>query len=542
MRHLGSAAIHLHGMGKKHHKAVPPSSSGGGSMEMQAAEEMQAGRFRKARDLYKALCKEDRARYLPGLIESNRALARQLMEKGQIPEAQQVIAYLKTIAPQSALSVIDFEAAVGSRDWARACDCAFTLLGEPGTAIEGGLRLLIADVLVLGFPAREMVAARLADPFRTELGIILEALRGISETRYEAVQELIRPLPRGSMFAEWKVYIKGLLAFYGGDPVKAKTLFSQLSKGTTPEQAAHAFGPFWGERLPAPKESGRERAMVSLCAVLGEPLLGPALAQADQQWREGHFIGSYKKMRAVPGFPREETTLAGALSEFYMKACSAMSSAHYWDYVRSFDEFAATNSFKNPEEARLVYRMLMVEMARDPNDAPLEQYSRDFLALFPETDRYRNKIASLVLEHAGAYYAREKPHFRFAAPRKKGHRGIPLLEESIALDPANLGAYLKLLDLYEAGKKKSERNRLLDTMTLLFPREKGVLVRAGRECVERKAWGKGLDYFERAHELDRLDPGIVVELVEALERGAEFLTDATERAMRLLLVGATLGR
>ncbi|MDI6626234.1 MAG: glycerate kinase [Rhodococcus sp. (in: high G+C Gram-positive bacteria)] len=33
-----------------------------------------------------------------------------------------------------------------------------------------------------------------------------------------------------------------------------------------------------------------------------------------------------------------------------------------------------------------------------------------------------------------------------------------------------------------------------------------------------------------------------VELVEALERGAEFLTDATERAMRLLLVGATLGR
>ena len=52
---------------------------------------MQAGRYRKARDDFKTLCKKDRGRYLPLLIEANVRLARQMLDTGFPDNARQVI-------------------------------------------------------------------------------------------------------------------------------------------------------------------------------------------------------------------------------------------------------------------------------------------------------------------------------------------------------------------------------------------------------------------------------------------------------------------
>jgi hypothetical protein len=82
------------------------------------------------------------------------------------------------------------------------------------------------------------------------------------------------------------------------------------------------------------------------------------------------------------------------------------------------------------------------------------------------------------------------------------------LQKSIEMDPANTAAHLKLCAVYEAMSRGSERNRLLDTMTSRFPDNKEVLLLAGVGCLDRKAYVKGLEYFERALQLDRLDPKI----------------------------------
>ena len=67
--------------------------------EQRARSFFAAGKFRKAREEFKLLCKRDRPRYLPLLIEANLGLVEEMLAKGQNSEAQQVIAYLKTIAP-----------------------------------------------------------------------------------------------------------------------------------------------------------------------------------------------------------------------------------------------------------------------------------------------------------------------------------------------------------------------------------------------------------------------------------------------------------
>jgi tetratricopeptide (TPR) repeat protein len=93
-----------------------------------------------------------------------------------------------------------------------------------------------------------------------------------------------------------------------------------------------------------------------------------------------------------------------------------------------------------------------------------------------------------------------------------------LLEETIECDPSNLGAYLRLLEVYEFAKQDNDRNRLLDRMAQLFPKDKTVLLHAGRQSLERGAYLKGIEYLERAHSLDALDPEVLKTLVLAYTR------------------------
>jgi hypothetical protein len=75
-----------------------------------------------------------------------------------------------------------------------------------------------------------------------------------------------------------------------------------------------------------------------------------------------------------------------------------------------------------------------------------------------------------------------------------------------------------LLDVYESTKQNNDRIRLLDRMAKLFPRDKTVLLHAGRESLERKAYVKGIQYLERAHLLDALDPEVLQTLVSTYTR------------------------
>jgi thioredoxin-like negative regulator of GroEL len=95
-------------MGKKHEKNSrrPPDLSTE-QLEKQARDHLTADRFRQARDTYKILCKQDRQKFLPGLIEANIRLAEEIMQNGMISEAEAVLAYLKTIAPPSSMVAIE---------------------------------------------------------------------------------------------------------------------------------------------------------------------------------------------------------------------------------------------------------------------------------------------------------------------------------------------------------------------------------------------------------------------------------------------------
>jgi tetratricopeptide (TPR) repeat protein len=73
------------------------------------------------------------------------------------------------------------------------------------------------------------------------------------------------------------------------------------------------------------------------------------------------------------------------------------------------------------------------------------------------------------------------------------------------LCPDDMEACMKLLMVYEKANKKSQFNKLLEKLSLLFPDDKNILIRAGLDCINRKAFSKGVKFLERARELDSLD-------------------------------------
>ena len=79
---------------------MPPSVV---AAEQQQRELIAQSQWRKARELIKPLVKLDRARFLPLLIQANIGLAREMVSKGHIAEARQVLVYLATITPREQL-------------------------------------------------------------------------------------------------------------------------------------------------------------------------------------------------------------------------------------------------------------------------------------------------------------------------------------------------------------------------------------------------------------------------------------------------------
>jgi tetratricopeptide (TPR) repeat protein len=512
-------------MGKKHHRDSRQASElSAEQLEKRAREDMAAGRYRKARDAYKILCKQDRDRNLPGLIEANRRLAEQLMENGRTSEAEQVLAYLKTIAPVSSILATDVSLALKTHDWQKALDGALRLSKDTATTHHERDRAAVADALVLAFPSLEEMG-RLDLPEAADLAAVVGALHGVSEQRWEQAQELLRPVSRGSSFAAWKILIKGMIAFYAGDRKKAAALFAQLPPYGVPVRAAKAFGLLLG---PGHRQEFNEpeagQAARGACFLLNATNLAPFLMRADQSWRAARHADSYKEMREAPDFPSDQPDLAGALSDFYFKAPFAMRDAAYDKYLDWFGRIAQSNRFKNDREARLVYRLLgCVELDNPFSGGETERLWRSFLQFYPADDPLRAKMVSRVLEQVGHYYAEVQGALPFffgqEDERPRDVQGaIRLLEESIEHDPSSLGPYLKLLDVYKAAEHQNDRTRLLDRMAQLFPKDKGVLLHAGRDSVKQKAYLKGIQYLERAHSLDALDPEILETLVSAYTR------------------------
>lgn len=504
--------------------SAPPSVKSGDAalLEQRAAAFLAEGKFRKAREEAKLLRKLDAARGLPLLVRANVGLAREMMSKGLVSEAQQVLAYLATIATPAELRAIETELAGHTGDFAPAAQNAVRTLAGSTDALGEAERLRMADLLVLAFddpPADTPGGAALT----AELRAIHAALRALAEQQWSGAHDALRPVPQRSVFSHWKLFLKGLLAFHQGDAARARRYLDELPPESVPARAATPYRllltPEAHRRATPPPD---ERTVGSLGGLLGHPGIARPLARAEHLWRQGKAAESYRAIRdGVSGFPSERPDLIGTLTDFYFNAIFKSPQQMRDDLARGFDEALARRRPGDALERALMFRALGLYQVGEDDAYSLQADWQGFLDAYEQAHGPNPRLASLTLAFLGEQLARPASGFGFPLFQRRTEmldaRGaLHALERSVALDPRNLGAALKLCDLYERLGRSSDHNRRLDDMVEQFPESKQVLLRAGRRCVDRRAFVKGLDYLNRARQLDRLDPALAREAVRAI--------------------------
>lgn len=486
-------------------------------LEQRARGFLAAGRFRKARDDFKLLCKQDRAKYLSLLIQANVGLSREMITKGMTSEAQQVIAYLKTIASPADIEAVELDLVGRTGDTRALVPRALAALADPQSPLPETERQRLADQLVVAFEPLPTEGPT-AVPAR-EASAVQEALRAASEQQWPRAAELLRPIPHGSPFGHWKLFVKGLAAFHRDEGDRARQCFEAVPPASVPGKMSRAYRLLAGPVVPASGTAFPDVVIETACRLAGQPGLGRPLARAEQLWRERQPQRSYQMLReTLTAFPSEGFDVFGALTEFYLHSLFTATERDLRPLVAYFDELLFKNKTKNLLESKLLWRTLALHFAPMSDAGQLKKDWLRFLQAHEKLHGPNPRLASLAHGWLGEQLsATRHTLFGFGRPQIRDRNGaIEALCKSIALDPSNLRSHLTLCELYGRLKLHSDRNRLLDQMTRRFPENKEVLIQAARGCLERNACKKGLQYLERVRQRDRLDPAIPELMVEGL--------------------------
>jgi len=246
-------------------------------------------KWRKAREEIKPLVKLDRARFLPLLIEANMGLAREMVSKGHIPEARQVLAYLATIAPREQLVGLEVDILGRSED-------SKDFLGKFCDGVDRRRRGIWPKRNVCDWRTRSCWRLPLCPPGTPAEVSLGPQLRGIHEALQAGVPagmgtrvpEWLRAIPHRSPFSHWAVFIKGLAAFHNGDAERATRFLSSLPAESAPAKASRSYLLLThGIELPLNKPRLAEVILEGACRLAIQPGVAGLLLRAEQLWREG---------------------------------------------------------------------------------------------------------------------------------------------------------------------------------------------------------------------------------------------------------------
>ncbi len=469
-------------------------------LALKAEDEMEVGRYRQARDLLKPLAKADPGRFLALLVQANLALARQMIDRGQASEAEQVLAYVRTLAPKSGVSpTIDLELALSKKDWPAVASSAAAILAS--AAPDGSTRA--ADALVA---AGERLPDEAATPaLRAALHGILEAFDAVADSRFDDARDAIRPIERASVFAPWKVLLRGMIALHTGDAAAARRFFETSLDGA-PARAARAFLPFCGGTLP-PGDALPSALGTAVARVANLGPATPALVLAETAWRSGQPAAAYRALcDGIANFPSAAPGVNGELTQFFLAVPRMLDWKAANAFVDVFDRILVSNRARNRAEERLACRIVVAPIAQDGrDDALLRSLWERFVRLHALDFGPDPRLASAVDTHLGRKFAAPNPWGFNSGQPHHPRWADELLTRAVERDPDNLDACLALLDLRELEGNASARNHLLDDMADRFPDDKRVLRRAGLLALERKAYTKGTGYLERLRAIDPND-------------------------------------
>ncbi len=474
-------------------------------LEALARREYAAGRYRRAKDAYKLLHKRDPEKYLADLTNCYKAMAAEMLEDGRPTDAEPILEHLRELTGKPVDPVTLWNPSPPPAENSGVDTPTDTKTDRSRNRILG-----IDAAIILLSGENSTHSSENAD---SEQALVHDALKSICESRFDDATKLVRGISAKSPYASWRLFIKGLTAYYTGKDEIAISAFSRLPAETTIAEAAKPFLFLLNQINDKPMTAKRDEWTMRYAGRLsGYGAVSDALARADYFCSVGRYRDALKHARkAVPDYRKSGDAVIERLRRFFEMTHFHMdedSADKYRDVL--FPHWDRETDFSSNEHWELIHiAALCCEDEGVLLDA--EGFWSDYLGSQPPPGISKKRRDAEIFLHLGKKFSEPVPSGFFFFRHKLKHRvedaqkAIDYLKQSIDLHDKDIEKYKTLLKVYTTLRKSSDRNRLLDTMITRFPEDKNVLLEAGSACLDRKAFQKGLKYLEQAVALDSLD-------------------------------------
>ena len=478
----------------------PASQQSAGEILRRAEQQLQEGRYKRAREGFRRLFALDPDTHRAQFIESTKLAAGEAVAANRLKEARQYFAQMDEIGvPALEFASLRLDFAQASGDLAAVTDLANQLLEteDPESRVQG------ADALVL---AQSPEAAP-----------VCRAITLLCAKDWAGLTETLREIGRKSPFAHWRLFLRGCSAFYQGDREEAGRFFARLPEKSVPARKIPAF-----ELLAGKISEPTGQAVHGACQLAGDAKFGAGVVEVEELWRERKFRQAYQTAKRLKLALVWDASLRGQLTRFFQFAdLSLPNQEEQFEWMQAWPQILGHKMPKLDAEGLLIAN-ITARNAANLNDPEFADniwitYLKNRNQLRPASPRFQ---AICCLARARVLDPTEgDPYLGWDAADEPEiyEPSIRALLQGIDADPTYEPVYIRLINLYGRLDRKSEANKLLDQITARFPNSKAAQFEAGLRCLDRKSYAKGLKFLRRAQEIDPLDGDIL----SAIRRGLE---------------------
>lgn len=487
-------------------------------LAQQAHSAVEKGNYRQAESLYRNLVKKDAQKYMPDLIRVQEKLLLQLCYEKDWRAAKRVIAALQKIDPENqTLQTTHICMALSQGEFDKAGRLAAqSIVGADKTDPQASAHL--SDALVMAFCAHQG-PQDLPHQIENELNWIYLALEQVSRNAPDEALSQVKQIGLRSIFSNWKLYIKGICAYYKHEDQKALTAFNKLTVGTVPGKASWPYRMLLNGTKVLPSDIPSAQLNRDICLLTGEAKNAEILSRAEYLWGVGRYRDSFKHLAAnLEEFPTQKPGLNQCLTSFCYGAYRQIPNTRALNYLNFLNAAAIKKRRGNSYEKFKATQAMALYLEKEAEwDEEIVEVWETVLTHYHAIEKEAAPADAMVYIHMGDIFSQEEPDddplaiFGFSlGPKKETQlRNAELAQEcfqkALEAKPDSREAHLALLNLYEKTGNKSKINQTLDRIIKIFPDEKDVLHKAGLRCMERGALIKGMKYLEKALLLDPID-------------------------------------
>lgn len=468
--------------------------------------------------------------------------ADQLYRAGMIPSAVEVAGHLLTFGVTDVTLIEEFAALLMKLGLAAEAYRIQGVVESPEA--HNRLAGIAADQAVLhpdrskpGSPQVAVEAARVRQA--------LEALEARDDAK---ALELVREIARSSPLSEWKLFVRGLAAFYRGDAAEAQANWDRLDADRAPFRIVKRLRDLEAAKPAGAGSGANVEALENM--VFGESILG-RLSELNTLVSKQQWVDILRRIPALRASllrvdPRLAADLTGALiGPLVLEAAERDYKSGrrlVLDFIRASEPMPIDPSWNR------LWGLVWEGPQGDPLEAvPFWTKYLDDLENVPGLSAEERPLAqALVCNHLTELYLEgaddlsqdddfdpdyddfdedvddddEEVDIDIETARQKA---IESLERSLRLAPRHRPTYELLAETYQEWKQPEKVEETYRRILELFPDDLDALTRLASISYDKNDPGLALDYLQRARKLKPLDEDLLNREIAARTRLARTL-------------------